>query len=73
MKGYSPKEVIKILQKNNQYEKRVRGSHHIFANKDNSKIVVVPTSKKIVPIGTLKNIEKQSDIKFEQEVLLNEK
>ena len=56
MKGYSPKEVIKILQKNNWYEKRVRGSHHIFANKDNSKIVVVPTSKKIVPIGTLKNI-----------------
>ena len=65
MKGYSPKEVIKILEKNNWYEKRVRGSHHIFANKDNSKIVVVPTSKKIVPIGTLKNIEKQSDIKFE--------
>lgn len=65
MKGYSPKEVIKILQKNNWYEKRVRGSHHIFANKDNSKIVVVPTSKKIVPIGTLKNIEKQSNIKFE--------
>ena len=64
MKGYSPKEVIKILQKNNWYEKRVRGSHHIFANKDNSKIVVVPTSKKIVPIGTLKNIEKQSNIKF---------
>ncbi len=64
MKGYSPKEVIKILQENNWYEKRVRGSHHIFANKDNSKIVVVPTSKKIVPIGTLKNIEKQSDIKF---------
>lgn len=64
MKGYSPKEVIKILQKNNWYEKRVRGSHHIFANKDNSKMVVVPASKKIVPIGTLKNIEKQSDIKF---------
>ncbi len=64
MKGYSPKEVIKILKKNNWYEKRVRGSHHIFANKDNSKIVVVPTSKKIVPIGTLKNIEKQSNIKF---------
>ena len=25
MKGYSPKEVIKILQKNNWYEKRVIG------------------------------------------------
>ncbi len=65
MRGYSPKEVIRILQENNWYEKRVRGSHHIFANKDNSKIVVVPTSKKIIPIGTLKNIEKQSNIKFE--------
>ena len=64
MKGYSPKEVIKILQENNWCEKRVRGSHHIFVNKDNSKIVVVPTSKKSVPIGTLKNIEKQSNIKF---------
>lgn len=64
MKGYSPKEIIKILQENNWYEKRVRGSHHVFTNKNNSKIVVVPTSKKNVPIGTLKNIEKQSDIKF---------
>lgn len=64
MKGYSPKEVIKILQKNNWHEKRIRGSHHIFANEDNSKIVVVPTSKKIIPIGTLKKIEKQSNIKF---------
>ena len=65
MKSYSPKEVIKILQYNGWYEKRVRGGHHIFTNKNSRNIVIVSTSKKIIPIGTLKKIESQSGIKFE--------
>ena len=65
MKKYSPKKVIKILLKNGWYEKRTRGSHHIFIKDNEEKIVTISTSKNPIPIGTLKNIEKQANIKFE--------
>lgn len=64
MKSYSPKEVIEILLKNGWYEKRSRGSHFQFANIKNKNIVTVSISKKTIPIGTLKNISKQSGIEF---------
>ena len=64
MKSYTPKEIIKILEQNGWHEKRVRGGHHMFSNEKSQSIVVVSTSKSIMPIGTLKNIEKQSGIKF---------
>ncbi len=64
MKSYSPKEVIEILLKNGWYEKRVRGSHHQFVKINSKNIVTVSTSKKTIPIGTLKNISKQSGIIF---------
>ena len=64
MKRYSPKYIIKILEKNGWIEKRTRGSHHIFTKEGENNIVAVSTSKKIIPIGTIKNIEKQSGIKF---------
>ncbi len=64
MKSYSPKEVIKILIENGWYERRTRGSHHIFVKDDSKTIVTVSESKKIIPIGTLKNISKQSGIEF---------
>ena len=64
MKKYSPKKVIKILVSNEWIEKRVRGSHHIFIKSDERKIVTISTSKNPIPIGTMKNIEKQSNIKF---------
>ena len=65
MKSYSPKKIIKILQKNGWYEKRIKGGHHIFENEMSNNIVVVSTSKRIIPIGTLKKIESQSGIKFD--------
>ena len=64
MKRYSPKKVIKILLKNGWEERRSRGSHHIFYKEGKNNIVTVSISKKIIPVGTLKNIEKQSGIKF---------
>ncbi len=64
MKSYSPREVIAILLQNDWYEKRVRGSHHQFANKNNKNIVTIPTSRNNIPIGTLKSISKQSGIIF---------
>ena len=65
MKRYSPKKVIKILLENGWIEKRIRGSHHMFVKEGEEKIVTVSISKKPIPIGTLKNIEKQANIKFE--------
>lgn len=64
MKKYTPKNVIKILLKQGWIERKVRGSHHIFTKEGENRIVVIPTSKRIIPIGTLKSIEKQSGIKF---------
>ena len=64
MKRYSPKSIIKILEKEGWIEKRTRGSHHIFTKEGEKNIVVVSTSKRIIPVGTVKNIEKQAGIKF---------
>ena len=64
MKSYSPKEVIDILLKNGWYEKRIRGSHHQFENVTTKVTVTVPTSKKNIPIGTLKSISRQTGIIF---------
>ena len=64
MKKYSPKKVIKILLSNGWIEKRTRGSHHIFIKPNEEKIVTISVSKNPIPIGTLKNIEKQANIKF---------
>lgn len=64
MKSYSPKEVIDILIKNGWYEKRIRGSHHQFVKTNSKNIVTISTSNNTIPIGTLKNISKQSGIIF---------
>ena len=64
MKRYSPKTIIKILEKEGWIEKRTRGSHHIFTKEGEKNIVVVSTSKRIIPVGTVKNIERQAGIKF---------
>ena len=61
MKRYSPKNIIKILEKEGWIEKRTRGSHHIFTKEGEKNVVVVSTSKRIIPVGTVKNIEKQED------------
>ena len=64
MKKYSPKKVMKILIDNGWTEKRIRGSHHIFIKPNEEKMVTISTSKNPIPIGTIKNIEKQSNIEF---------
>jgi len=56
------KEVVKILQRNGFEIKRQTGTHVIL--KKNEKIVVVPVHREIMPIGTLKSIEKQAGLKF---------
>ncbi|MEK6899411.1 MAG: type II toxin-antitoxin system HicA family toxin [Nanoarchaeota archaeon] len=58
------KEVVKILQKYGFEIKRQSGTH-IILRKDN-KTVVVPVHKVVIPVGTLKSIEKQSGIDFRE-------
>lgn len=64
MKSYSPKEVIKILRHNGWQLNRVTGGHYIFTKQGKVNVVTVSVSKSTIPIGTLKNIEKQSGIIF---------
>lgn len=62
LKNIKSKEIIKILQKFDFEIKRQSGNHVIL--KKENKTVVVPIHKETIPIGTLKSIERQSDIKF---------
>ncbi len=66
MKSYSSRELIKILMQNGWYEcRKATGSHHAFKHPFKQGIVIVPHPKSNIPIGTLKAIEKQAQIKLE--------
>jgi mRNA interferase HicA len=57
------KEVLKILKKNGFEHKSQKGSHKKLIKGE--KTVIVPDhGSKEIPIGTLKNIERQSGVKL---------
>ncbi|WP_324283026.1 type II toxin-antitoxin system HicA family toxin [Cyanobacterium aponinum UTEX 3222] len=59
------KEIIKQLKKNGFIEISQTGSHLKLFNNTTQRTAIVPIHQgKIIPIGTLKAIEKQSGIKF---------
>jgi predicted RNA binding protein YcfA (HicA-like mRNA interferase family) len=62
MQNIKSKEVVKILERNGFEIKRQNGTHIIL--RKNEKVVVVPVHHQIMPIGTLKSIEKQAGINF---------
>ena len=62
LQNIKSKEVVKILQKFGFEIKRQSGTHVIM--RKNNKTVVVLIHRETIPIGTLKSIEKQADIKF---------
>ena len=64
LKNIKSREVLKILQKQGFEIKRQSGTH-VILRKEN-KIVVVPVHREIMPIGTLKSIEKQSGVDFRE-------
>ena len=65
MKGYSSKDIIRILLEDGWYEySSATGSHHSFKHDVKKGRVVVPHPKKDLPIGTIKNIAKQAQIKL---------
>jgi len=64
LKNIKSREVVKILQKNGFQIKRQTGTHIILSA--GRKTVVVPVHRDIIPIGTLKSIEKQSELNFRE-------
>lgn len=62
----TPEKVIKILQQKGFILDRVKGSHHIYYNPENKRRVTVPFHKRDLPIGTLKEILKQTGISKEE-------
>ena len=59
------KQVIKQLKKAGFTEINQTGSHLKLFNREIRRTAIVPIhSSKIIPVGTLKAIEKQADIKF---------
>ena len=59
------KQIIKQLKKAGFTEIGQTGSHLKLFNRETRRIAIVPVhSSKIIPVGTLKAIEKQADIKF---------
>ncbi len=68
MKSYSSKDIIKILLKDGWIEcEKTTGSHHTFKHNVKKGKVTVPHPKKDLPIGTVKNIAKQAQIKIKGE------
>jgi predicted RNA binding protein YcfA (HicA-like mRNA interferase family) len=58
-------EIIKILEKDGWIIHNIRGSHHQLKHPTKKGKVTVPHPKAEIPIGTLKNILKQAQIKLE--------
>jgi len=66
MKGgekMNSKEIIKLLKQNGFRLKSQKGSHKKFI-KDEKIVIVADHGKDEVPLGTLKNIERQSGLKL---------
>lgn len=68
MKSLTAKKLIKILQENDFILSRRKGSHMIWKNPNSGIIVPIPLhgKSKLIPIGTLLAIIKQSKISKEK-------
>ncbi len=64
MKSYSSREVIKMLIADGWYEVGCVGDHHQFKHSTKKGRTTVTYPVKDIPIITLKNIQKQSGVKF---------
>lgn len=64
MKSYSSREILKILKADGWYEVGCDGDHHQFKHPTKKGRVTLTHPVKDIPIGTLKNIERQAGITF---------
>jgi len=58
------REIIKTLKRNGWFEVAQVGSHVQFKHPSRPGRVTVPHPKRDLPIGTVRNIEKQSGLRF---------
>lgn len=58
------RKIIQLLKKDGWELKRITGSHHHFVHPKKVGLVTIPHPKRDLPIGTLKSIEKQANIKL---------
>lgn len=65
MKSYSSREVIKILKSDGWYEVACDGDHHQFKHPSKKGKVTVTHPRGTIPLGTLKNISRQSGVIFQ--------
>ena len=64
MKGYSSREVIRLLEADGWYLVRTTGSHHQFKHHTKPGTVTVKHPDKDIPRKTLDSIERQSGLRF---------
>ncbi|MCR4437310.1 MAG: type II toxin-antitoxin system HicA family toxin [Eubacteriales bacterium] len=62
MKGYSSKEIIKLLITDGWYLVEVSGDHHQFKHPSKKGKITVPHPNKDLPIRIVKGIFKQAGI-----------
>lgn len=58
------REVIRLLEANGWRQVRQKGSHIQFRHPNRPERVTVPHPKRDIPLGTLRNIEDQSGLRF---------
>lgn len=58
------REIIKALTADGWRHIRTTGSHHHYDHPDKPGLVTVPHQKKDLPIGTVRQIEKQAQLQF---------
>lgn len=64
MKGYSSREIIKLLKEDGWYEVGCVGDHHQFKHPTKKGRVTVTHPVKDLPTKTVQSIGKQSGLKF---------
>jgi Predicted periplasmic or secreted lipoprotein len=64
LKGYSTREVIRLLQADGWFLKNIEGSHSQYIHPTKKGKVTVVLNKERIPPGTLNSIAKQSGLKF---------
>lgn len=55
--------VIRMLEEDGWFLKRITGSHHHFKHPTKQGLVTVPHPTKDLPVGTLNSIRKQAGLK----------
>lgn len=59
----TPKDMVKLLEKNGFIKISQKGSHLKMKNEQTGKIVIIPMHAKDIPSGTEKSIMKQAGLK----------